>query len=400
MAMEVSYSFSLLPRDIFFQIVVRLGAKSRGKLSCVSKSFRSILTDPSFAEFQRNLSAALNHGTTILFSIRSMTGYHDSTGPLMFNSVPEQFYTINYEENQAGELLQAKIVRDTDKGWFQYGRSMSFAKDQICFFYKHSELIVFNLITGKHTTLPTTPSSRGRSCALLGYDDVSGTYKVLKADPSSNLRTVKYWVLTLGVDETWREIESPVLFYLSRRFTNSVCIKGVVYFYNALHCRWGKYEHPFDGCYELVAFDVRSESFHRITLPARTHKYFEKASWVELDGQFAFMYVNQNKQVIAWSMETSCWRKYAFPIPLEEGTPEADSLSFSKTFITATSTGEIALLMLQGTLSLWVLSDKFRAHRVWKEFRIRGLADLTTDILETSEVVVAQNIGGNLLHLE
>ncbi|CAH9099073.1 unnamed protein product [Cuscuta epithymum] len=396
--MEVSYSFSLLPRDILFQILVRLGAKSRGKLSCVSKSFRSILTDPSFAEFQRNLSAALNHGTTILFSIQSkiMTGYHDSTGPLMLDSGREQFYTLNYEENQAGEILRAKIVRPTGKGWFQYGRSMSFAKDQICFFNKHSELIVFNLITGKHTTLPTTPSSSARSCALLGYDGVSGTYKVLKAEANLNLRTMNCWVLTLGVDETWRDIVSPVFFHLSRRFTNSVCIKGVIYFYNELLCCSGKWEYLFgSGCSELVAFDVRSESFHQISLPPATFTYFGKASWVELDGRFAFMYVNWNKQVIAWSLETSSWRKYAFPIPLEEGILEGD-----KTFITATPTGEIALLILKGTLSLWVLSDKFGADPVWKEFRVRGLADFTTGIRKTSEVVVAQNIGGNLLHLE
>ncbi|CAH9127054.1 unnamed protein product [Cuscuta epithymum] len=379
----------MLHRDILFQILVRLGAKSRGKLSCVSKCFRSISTDPSFAEFQRNWSAARNHGTTILFSIQTwFMPVHDH--PLIrcpvSNPMSEQFYTIIYEQNQAGKLLQAKIVCNSNKGWFQYGSCVSFAKDQTCFFNKHSEWIVVNLITGQHTTLPPTPSSSRHSCALLGYDGVSGTYKVLKAETK---RTVKYWVFTLGVDEMWRRIRSPLLFYIIRYFTNSVCIDGVIYSYNEMSSP--------GRCSKLVAFDIRSESFHSIALPA-TYESFGRTSWVELDGRFAVMYVHQNKQVIAWSLETaakspSSWKKQAFPFPSEAS-------SVPQTFITATPAGEIVLLVLKGTLSLWVLLDKFGTNPIWKEFRVRGLADFTPRICKSSKVAFAQNIAGNLLQLE
>ncbi|CAH9105342.1 unnamed protein product [Cuscuta epithymum] len=309
----------------------------------------------------------------------------------MLNCTPEQFYTINYEGNQTEKLIQAKSVRHTDGRWFQYGRSMSFAKDHICFFNEHLELMVFNLIAGQHTALPKTPSGSGHLCALLGYDGVSGRHNVLKAEANFNSRTLKYWVFTLGVDETWREIKSPVMFYLSKSFMNSVCINGVIYSYNKMY-----------GHSKLVAFDVRSESFHPIPLPPATYEYFRKLSLVELDARFAVMYVHQNK-LVAWSLETarSCWKKHTFSFPLEKGVLGPGGGFFPRTFITATPAGEIVLLlMLNGTPSLWVLLDKFGPDPVWKEFRIRGLADIPTGMSKMSGVAAAQNIAHDHIHLE
>ncbi|CAH9127550.1 unnamed protein product [Cuscuta epithymum] len=115
------------------------------------------------------------------------------------------------------------------------------------------------------------------------------------------------------------------------------------------------------------------------------------------------MYVHQNNQVIAWSLEMaapSCWKKHVFPFPLEEGVLESDSEFFSRPFITATPAGEILLLTLKGTPSLWVLLDKFGADPVWKEFRIRVLAAIPTGIWKSSEVVVGQNIAQNRFYLD
>ncbi|CAH9127057.1 unnamed protein product [Cuscuta epithymum] len=393
---------SFLPRDILFQILVRLGARSRGKLSCVSKSFRSILTDPSFAEFHRNWSAALNHGTTILFSIwhmLTMDHHHPLPCPVLV-STPHQFYTINYTEDRAGDLVQAKIVPHMDKVWVGYGRSVSFAKDQICFFHEqtHPDLNVLNLAAGQRTTLPAIP---GFSCALSGYDGVSGTYKVLLSVINFYRRTVKYWVFTLGADKTWREIKSPVLFYLSRRFMNSVCINGVIYSYNELCGRW--WETFGKSPIGLVAFDVRSESFHLIPLPPTIcEEDVRKSSLLEFRGLLAVIYLHQNKQFIAWTLgtaaettakSTSCWKKHTFPFPL-------GSELFSKPFITATPAGEIVVLTLNGiTSSLWVLLDKFGADSIWKKIRIMDVSDCPS-VKEAFEVVDAQNIVENLFHLK
>ncbi|CAH9099071.1 unnamed protein product [Cuscuta epithymum] len=402
---------SFLPQDILFQILVRLGARSRGKLSCVSKCFRSILTDPSFLEFQRNWSAPPTRGTTILFSIWHMFkrgDYHPIGCPMTDpTSTPEQFYTINYEENQAGKLLQAKRVRHLDRGWFGDRRAVSFAKDRVCFFTQHSELMVFDLASGQHTSLPKTPSSRF-TCALLGYDGVSGTYKVLKAENKYSWGAVtvpmKYWVFTLGVDEEWREIKTPELFYLGGRFINSVCIDSVIYSDNVLYDgTWT----TLGRCTELVAFDVRSESFHLIPLPPATRgEDVRKSSLLELHGQFAVIHVNQNKQIIVWTLKTgvkspSRWKKLVVPFPSDEEILEAGSEFFSKnTCITATSAGDIVLLMLNGIPSLWVLSNKFGVGSVWKKFRIKGIAECSTCVKISSEVLVAQNIAENLFHLE
>ncbi|CAH9127055.1 unnamed protein product [Cuscuta epithymum] len=352
------------------------------------------IDDPSFAEFQRNWSAPPNHGTTILFSSHTFRTdrYH--------RCPPVQFYTLNFEENRAGKLLQAKRVGHLDRGWLKDRRSVSFAKDGICFFNKHSELMVFDLASGQLTSLPKTPSS-GFSSAFLGYDGVSGTYKVSKAVSNGFpfRRTVKYWVFTLGVDEAWREIESPVLLSLGRRFINGVCINGVIYSYNVL--RSDPWE-TLAGCSEVVAFDVGSESFHQIPLPPATYgKDVKKSSLLEISGRFAVINVHQDKQFIVWTLETaakspSLWKRRDVPFPLEEEILEAGSEFFSNTSITATSAGEIVLLFMRtGILSLWVLSDS-----VWKKFRIEGIAECPTCVKKHFEVLVAQNIAENLFHLE
>ncbi|CAH9127056.1 unnamed protein product [Cuscuta epithymum] len=93
---------------------------------------------------------------------------------------------------------------------------------------------------------------------------------------------------------------------------------------------------------------------------------------------------------------SSCWKKHAFPLPLG-----VDVLSIWNTSITVTPAGEIVLLTLKRTPSLWVLLDKFGAYPVWKEFRIAGLADLPPNrVCESIETVEVQNIAENLFHLE
>uniref|UniRef100_M1E0G5 F-box protein n=1 Tax=Solanum tuberosum TaxID=4113 RepID=M1E0G5_SOLTU len=58
---------------------------------------------------------------------------------------------------------------------------------------------------------------------------------------------VKYWVLTLGIDKTWRETQSisPFTPYYSKP---SVCISGVIYQFVIS-----------DNEYAIAAFDVKSE---------------------------------------------------------------------------------------------------------------------------------------------
>ncbi|CAH9099065.1 unnamed protein product [Cuscuta epithymum] len=189
-------------------------------------------------------------------------------------------------------------------------------------------------------------------------------------------------------------IKTPVLLYIGRYFTNSFCINGVIYCYNVLYGgRWD----TFAGCFVLVAFDVRSESLHRIPLPPETYAKDVTNSWVlEISGQFAIINVHENKQFSVWTLETaekspSRWKKRSFPFPLDEEIQQAGREFFSRTSINATSSGEIVLLKLNETPSLWVLLG---ADSVWKKFRIEGIAEYSC------EAVVAQNIAQTLFHLE
>ncbi|CAH9099102.1 unnamed protein product [Cuscuta epithymum] len=410
------FQLSLLNNDILFEILARLGAKSRGKLCCVSKSFRCIITDPSFVEFHRNWSTAASHGTTVLFSIPA-PNFITKSSRHEYIPRPEDFYTVNFksnEENQPGIGKLAKRVRHMDRvscfGDLRYGSS---AADRICLFNGEGVVVICNLCTGQQTPLPPSPAwseSQAEGCALLGLDGSSDTFKVLKLEACFSDCTVKQWVLTLGLDATWREIKGSLQFYPYCSFTSGVCINSVIYFYNFVRYHLGGWS-AVDCAFPIVAFDVRSETFRRMPLPPITYETprwgsLLKSSFLELDGQLAILLL-RNNMIFMWNLDivansASCWKTHTFPIPSEvEAALAVAGGKFSCT-LTTTPTGEIVLLMPEaGISSLWVLFDKFKpASRVWKKFGIKGLKDFPNLVSNSFKAIMVQNIAEAIFHLE
>ncbi|CAH9128877.1 unnamed protein product [Cuscuta epithymum] len=412
------FQLSLLPQDILFEILIRLGAKSRGKLCCVSKSFRSIITGPSFVEFHRNWSTASDRGTTILFSISAPVDtpksddFTDKSAWFKYCSPPEEFYTINYKSHQGNQPLEAKRVRHMDKvGNFSEFRYGSSAGDLICLSdcLDGGKGVICNLRSGQQTALLTTTPDwavyQTNAFVLLGFDSSSATYKVLKSEFGDP--TVKHWVLTLGVDATWREINSSAQFYPGCHYNTSVCINGVLYFYNGRRTKAAVRDFP------IVAFDLRSETFRLIALPqaksvmeAMEQGDMAKSSFVELDGRFTVIRIFQN-MLITWSLDmvanlAACWKKHNFLLPFELHGPF--QVAGSKTFCTLTTipTGEIVVLTRTGeTCSVWVLFDKFGPEGlIWKKFGINGLGDFPNYDVQAFKAVMVQNLAENVLHPE
>ncbi|CAH9114972.1 unnamed protein product [Cuscuta europaea] len=406
------FQLSLLPQDMLFEILIRLGAKSRGKLCCVSQSFRSIITAPSFVEFHRNWSTAADRGTTILFSISAALdtpksgGFTDQSAWFKYCFPPDEFYTINYKSHEGNQPLEAKRVGNFSE--FRYGSSagdLIYLSDCL----NKGEGVIGNLRSGQQTALPTTIPDwtvyKTNALVLLGFDSSSATYKVLKSEFGDS--TVKHWVLTLGVDATWREINSSAQFYPGCYFNNSVCINGVLYFYNGRRTKAAGRDFP------IVAFDLRSETFRLIALPpdksvmeAMEQGDLEKSSFVELDGRFTVILLFQD-MLITWSLDTeansaSCWKKHTFLLPFE--LLGQFRVGRGKIFctLTTTPTGEILVLTRQWeTCSVWVLFDKFGPEDpIWKKFGINGLGNFPNYGVQAFKAVMVQNLAENLLHPE
>lgn len=90
----------------------------------------------------------------------------------------------------------------------------------------------------------------------LGFEPEKKIYKVffMKSEhiKGSLENYTRIWVFALGIDESWKEIESIPQF---KRFRGAVCINGVIYMVNSCINRKN-----------IVAFDVKTESFSTVTL--------------------------------------------------------------------------------------------------------------------------------------
>nr|GMD63098.1 putative F-box protein At5g62660 [Ipomoea batatas] len=88
-----------------------------------------------------------------------------------------------------------------------------------------------NIIGNGDFVLTRNSSSIGKCpIAVLGFDSISERYKVFASEVFYNGEQVfwkQHWVLTLGVDESWREIRSTIFVGLTDA---AVHIHGIIYF--------------------------------------------------------------------------------------------------------------------------------------------------------------------------
>nr|GME10818.1 putative F-box protein At3g52320 [Ipomoea batatas] len=342
--MKLSESaLAFLPKEILVQILSKLPAKSLVRFKCVSKFFCSLIVDHSFADLHRNWSLTLPSRMSVLISLPfdlEDARFHCSEENQ--GTLARFHYTINYSEENQGTLDANRLLyMDRDRN-------------------------------------------------LLGFDSVSRRYKVLKSvqfnDHDRSYRrhvSIKHWVFTLGVDESWREIHSAPSYHPYTCFNNqfyfhtSVHIDGVIYFLNSLN----------KG--EIVAFDVRAENFRAIlppppsTIPGLVEGPpgvgSGRSGLVEVDGRLAIvdLFISDNRDnlwrygMAIWILEESMvWKNQYLifiPIPFEE----IDHDNKKVLFVATNHVGEIAVLV-KHDISVSILFYNFR-RQSWRKFDISKL---------------------------
>ncbi|XP_019189981.1 PREDICTED: putative F-box protein At4g38870 [Ipomoea nil] len=377
----------LLPQDILFEILSKLPAKSLVRLRCVSKFFSALIADHAFGVLHRSLSFKLPSRAGILMAIIPRT-------PL--SSAPV-YYTIN---NFSEETLQANRLDylDADEP-FPKGCLHSSSDGLICLSKPNGDVVVCNVSTGQRVSLPRfqfNSPHRTQICSLLGFDSQSKRYKVLMIDRRRSIFEYKHWVLTVGVDKSWREIN-----YSSHPFSpfdgfgcvgqsdTSVHIDGVIYFYN-----WLTKDDP--PSFHIVAFDVGSESYSLIPIPpevtssSRVHCIgktyccsdfvFKNFALLQVDGgRLAIVYVRKRDQQFymdVWILEKSkgCWEKITTKIPFNLRVEQSTKYRY-----TTNHAGEVVLLGKNNKqFIIFVCNLK---SKTWRKFDIGGVKEFPICLL-------------------
>ncbi|KAL9308922.1 putative F-box protein [Arabidopsis thaliana] len=222
-----SKSASSLPLDLTSEILLRLPEKPIARFRCVSKLWLSITTDPYFI----NLFETRSPRPSLLVCFKE-------NDKLFVSSIPQHLHSLQNSKS---------IYSSTES-----------VQGLICF--KKSRVpIVWNPSKRQLITLPIPRLSWNNINIFLGYDPFEGKHKVmcLPFRRSSDVCQV----LTLGPAQefSWITVKTYQT-HCSVYQSSGRCIKGVVYYIAQVYHAW-----------VLMSFDVRSEKFDMIKLPAKIH---------------------------------------------------------------------------------------------------------------------------------
>nr|GMD27311.1 F-box only protein 8-like [Ipomoea batatas] len=364
-----STSITSLPQEILLKILTGLPAKSAVRFRCTSKFFYSFIPEPRF-EFR------------ILVSLPSKP-------PSELN-----LYSVSYREDSHGNL-QADTAQRLDVPGL-----VRSADGKMCLLSTETRGdAVFDLSTGRLICLPRIRLPDGRAalsitsciCSIksLGFDSVSERYKVFKTvvyyDYDCRQMLNRSWILTVGVDKSWREIDSTILGYTG----------AVVHIHGIMYLIHEPLFHSSSTEPKIVAMDIATERFiTSIPFPFECYSAQHNQgwrAWMKLKGRLTFINIlspqkdeakslspsgastSWPNKINIWTLERSMeWEKHTVGLPLEEREVigEANFLGF-----TANSMGEIVFLIQRKTImSPLVLVYSFR-REVWRRFEIHGVCN-------------------------
>lgn len=284
-----------LPPELWTEILVRLRVRTLLTLKSVSKSFLSLIENPSFASM--HFARHKNHS--------------------------------DESEGHEYDLLFLELAVDPDCGreWqFVVRRSDTLMKtmqfnaliDYECAFeiegyvngfilirkYASREIILWNPSIRKYAIIPSSPVSHLRLIDLgFGYDPVSNDYKVVAImhSEAQSCRIIDVYQLSTG---NWRTIVVDVM-------SNGWYLFQKVYFNGAMHWLAG-YDDP--GGYNIshiVSFDLGTEVISYIELPVEEEDdLLERKCRFPLvfSGSLAVFDISSIKSCL-WVMEDKGWVK-------------------------------------------------------------------------------------------
>ncbi|XP_020093519.1 putative F-box protein At1g47790 isoform X1 [Ananas comosus] len=189
-----------VPIDVVAEILVRLPVKSLIRFQCVSKTWRSLILDPSFMHSHRRRSQQkpfllivencwMGSDTFTIFSLTNEAMLEECC-----NS-PKETLVEYFKSPDISSWDDAVVASSPDLLLFR--KDIDDRRGR-CFF-------LLNPSTGERLILPESPNSGDRCTLGLDYVPSIGRFKVARFFPSAkaNART-QCEVLVVGVDRSWR----------------------------------------------------------------------------------------------------------------------------------------------------------------------------------------------------
>ncbi|CAH8254087.1 unnamed protein product [Arabidopsis lyrata] len=231
-----------IPIDLILEILSRLPAKSIQRFRCVSKLWKSMLSQSYFTELFLNKSSSRPR---LLFVVKQDSDW-------LFFSLPQP---QNLDEKSS--LVVADCHMKFSKDISPY--NCTYASGLIYFHNMDNDAVrvICNPSTGQYAILPLPERRTHRhSYSYLGFDPIDKEFKVLFMNTSKFIASsdIDHYILTLGTGKLrWRKIQCP---FTHNPFWNRICINGVLYYL----------AHSERKYYAVVCFDVRSEKFKLVEL--------------------------------------------------------------------------------------------------------------------------------------
>lgn len=308
-------------RDNWIEFVlIRLPAKSLMRCKLVCKSWNTLISDPSFAESHHVHARTRADASTILFyfltkNLHSRAIFPTDVEAVCSTQLPvHTFSTFLPCTNVVNGLICLRD--DLDK----------------------NRIHILNVTTGEQVALPrgNTFFPKGKRSSpdgiidrkasyFLGFDPSTMNYKLLnlqriRRDVREDFVPDKCYVLTLGADESWREIRPPIF----RLSDNASSLDGKIF--------WKDIKRRPDGNF-IPFFDVEDERFFGHPCPD------DAASGVDLVAQIGENLALLSKNRTLWMVRDTHWRKVKLQIPA------GSELPFYLEPIGITSRDEILLML-------------------------------------------------------
>ncbi|XP_009609989.1 F-box protein At2g23160-like [Nicotiana tomentosiformis] len=229
-------------RDMIFEVLTWLPAKSLMRFRCVSKAWNSFIRhDPHFVKLHNARSQTRPLASRLLFEIGTR-----------HREVVES--TSNFPTQLEGFSLQLARPRH----YFDFNEitiCSNHCNGLVCFYNrKDTQSYLYNVTTGEIKALPSSlrlPKGSGPTL-FLGFDQATERYKLLHVIFYTKKPRIK--ILTLGTT-SWRIIRGDQ-YPVSCCFHTCIFLNGVVY--------WIEYHRP------VIYFNFTEEKFVTLSLPQRS----------------------------------------------------------------------------------------------------------------------------------
>jgi len=305
---DLSKQTLFLPDELIAEILSHLSVKNILKFKCLSKSWKTFISDPTFVQMHLKKSSQNPHLAVIYRDISSLVNVIPVPVDLLLKNL-----CITMDGNDLYRLSSHCMVVGSCNGLicllYHTERTSPTAKHfKIWFrFWNPATRIRSKIVGSLRYSIPSDDIDMltflCRFKFTFGYESLSKTYKVVAFCVNKNEGEVK--VFSLG-NNCWRDIQSfPLNLLPPRRRRGPCCLNDGVHFRGTIN--WlAMYNQPIIHVdqFVIVSLDLSTESYKQLQLPLGFNEvpFFQPVLRVLMDG-LCFSHDSKRTEFVLWHMK-------------------------------------------------------------------------------------------------